>query len=228
MSQGATNSIDNTKVPKPPVLAPFVTVGMTRQEAPGTLYAQDLRPVGGSQQWQLTVKTDQPKSDVALTWPNASGLPKTYRVTLTDTVTGTVVDLKTNNSYHFTSGAAGGSRSFIVTARMASQAGHITLSNIVVNQVRSADGRAQSAYEVDYFASQAASVEVSILSASGRRVAAVESSTTTSTGASRAIWNGKDSTGRAMPAGAYMVEIRAIASDGSATRQTRPLIISGR
>src|SRR5262249_38270237 len=46
MSTRATEGEDVTKVPKPPIIGPFVSLGIVRPNSPAGLYQQDLRPVG--------------------------------------------------------------------------------------------------------------------------------------------------------------------------------------
>ena len=117
MSGSATDGNDKTKVPKPPKVDSTVSLGLTRSDSPSTMFAQDLRSLGGSKQWNIVVSTDKPNTNVTIEWPNARSLPKTYSLVLTDQVTGRSLDVRNTSSYQLNSGPTAGTRSFSLIAR---------------------------------------------------------------------------------------------------------------
>lgn len=227
VASNATDGEDNTKVPKPPMPSPFVTLGMTRAAAPGVLYAQDLRSPGGAKSWDMTVATDQPNTDVVVNWPDVRSVPKNYRLTLTDKVSGQTIDMRNQSSYQFNSGQSAGSRSFVLTARPTVLGGRALLTNVVVNQSRT-DGRSAPTYEIAYNVSRDVRVEASILGFNGRVVAQLSSGRAVTTGDNRLVWNGRDGAGVALSAGTYVLQMRVITPENEVTRQTLPFVITGR
>lgn len=218
----------NAHVPKPPHPAPYVTLGITNPAANGTVYAQDLQPTGGVKTWNVVVTTDQPNTDITVRWPNISTLPKTYRLTLQDTATGQEIDLRHQASYQFNSGHNAGTRAFTLTAHPTNSGGRAVLTNISVNPPRTVGGRAAGAYQIGYTVSQDAQVEVAIVGYNGQTVAVVGATRAASSGDNSQVWNGKDTRGANVPAGTYLLQVKAITSDGTVTREIRPLTITGR
>lgn len=227
MTSIAVNEKQLTRVPKPPMPFSYVSVGVTNSETPGVLFAQDMQPIGGVRTWDVVVATDQSDADVNLATNFVGALPRNYRVTLTDKATGQMVDLRNTRSYHYNSGKASPTRSFIITARPTTLGQRAIMSGVFVNPSRS-DGRAVPTYEIGYNLSQEANVEVAILSASGRPIATVGTTRAVASGDNRAVWSGRDNAGRTVPAGTYMVQIKAVTTEGEVTRVAHPLLISGR
>ncbi|MCS6777945.1 MAG: S8 family serine peptidase [Chloroherpetonaceae bacterium] len=230
MTTRATDGDDLTKVPKPPLPSPFVSLGISRPNAPDGLglYAQDLRPIGGTRTWDLVVNTDQPNAEVTLSWPDVRAVPRNYRLTLTDRATGQTIDLRNQSSYRYNTGRSAGPRQFVLTARPTGLTGRAVVSNIFVNPARSANGRSASVYEIGYTVSQDVRVEVAILSFGGRMLAQVAPTRSVPSGDNRVVWNGRDSAGRELPAGTYILQIKAITAEGEVTREVRPLVLTGR
>lgn len=226
ITRAATQS---SQVPKPPVPSPYVSLGVTHADAQGMLYAQDLQTGGGVKTWDVVVQTDQPNTDITLRWPTMGTVPKNYRLTLQDKATGQEIDLRTQASYQFNSGHDATTRAFVLTAHPTNSGGRAVLTNISVNPPRtSSGGRAVGGYEIGYTVSQDARVEVSILSVSGQKLAQIGATRAVSSGDNQQVWNGKDAKGTTVPAGTYMLQLKAITADGTVSREIRPLTISGR
>ena len=215
-------------VPKPPHPSPYVTLGITDPASNGTVYAQSLQEAGGVKTWNVVVMTDQPNTDITVRWPNISTLPKNYRLTLQDTATGQVVDLRNQASYQFNSGHNAATRAFTLTAHPTNSGGHAVLTNINVNPPRTAGGRSVGAYQIGYTVSQDAQIEVTVVGYNGQVVALVGATRAVSSGDNSQVWSGKDNKGTAVPAGTYLLQVKAITSDGTVTREIRPLTITGR
>jgi hypothetical protein len=227
MTSRATDSDDATKVPKPPQPGPYVSLGIVRPNSIAGVYAQDLRPIGGVKTWNVAVNTDQTNADVSLSWPDIHTLPRNYRLTLTDNVSGQTIDLRHQSSYTFNSGANATTRSFTLTARPGGFGGRALLTNVYVNPGRT-DGRSPATYEIGYTVTQDVRVEASILSFSGKVLAQIGATRAANTGDNRVVWNGRDSSGKPLSAGTYVLQLRAITADNEVTRVIEPFVITGR
>jgi hypothetical protein len=227
VTRSATES-SKSLVPKPPQPAPYVTLGLSHPDGKGALYAKDLQVAGGVKTWDVVVNSDQPNTDITLRWPNINTLPKTYRLTLKDTATGQEIDLRNQASYVFNSGHDAVTRAFTITAHPTNSGGRAVLTNIVVNPPRNLDGRAAGSYQIGYTVSQDARVEVAIVGYNGQTLAQIGSTRAVSSGDNHQVWNGKDTKGVAVPAGTYLLQLKAITTDGTVSREIRPLTISGR
>jgi subtilisin family serine protease len=223
MSSNATDGNDLTKAPKPPRMSPYVTLGVSR--GTGALYAQDLRAIGGTKTWDLVVNTDQKAADITVQWPNMAGVPKRYDLTLTDQATGQTYDMRSLPAYQFHADVNSPTRRLTVTVTPAVGGGRAVLSNLIVNQSR---GRStgQSIYDISYNVSRAASIDVSVTDARGRLVGRVQPSSTAASGANHVYWDGRDVAGRSLPAGTYIMQVRAQTTDGQVTRQTQTMTIT--
>ncbi len=230
MSSRATMGDDFTKVPKPPKPSPYLTLGMTRPDSSLGMLAQDLQPVGGVRTWNVQVTTDQPNTDITVTWPDIKTLPRNYNLTLTDTVNGQSVNLRNTSSYQFNSGHNAATRSFTLTATPANiHSGTALITNIFVNPgIPASAGRASTPYEIGYTVSQDVRIEASILGFNGHVVSNLGPTRAATSGNNKIVWNGLDNNGHAIPAGSYLLQLRAITTDGQVTRQVAPLVISGR
>lgn len=225
-SSRATMGMDSTKVPKPPKVGAFVTLGVSHPALNMSGLAQDLQPIGGTRSWDVAVSTDQANAPVTVAWPNMATVPRNYKLVLTDTVTGQTVDLRNESSYQFTSGASNSTRAFTLTATP-SLRGRTLVSNVTVNPGR-AGGRAAGTTEIGYTVSADSKVDVSILGLNGRVVAQVSPSRAVSGGSNSVVWTGQDVSGHSVPAGSYILQIRAVGSTGELTRQIVPFTVSGR
>jgi hypothetical protein len=215
VSSTATDGRDLADVPKPPMVSPYVTVGVQAPDGAGLL-AQDMRSVAGTKTWDVNVATDVPNVDVTVRWSSLGSWPRNAKLTWTDTATGQAVDMRTRGSVTFQSGPSAGVRSFRVTATPATGAS-TRISNV---SVRTGAGRA-SGVQVGFTLSSAATCEVRVLGADGRGVCTV-SSRAAQTGDVQMVWSGRDNQGRSVPAGTYLVQIRAIGSDGEVVRVIQP------
>jgi flagellar hook assembly protein FlgD len=69
-----------------------------------------------------------------------------------------------------------------------------------------------------------ATYEVKILSATGQSLGTI-ASRAAGAGDVHLIWNGKDSAGRSVPAGTYIIQVRAVGPDGDAIRAIQPFAV---
>ena len=215
-------------VPKPPKMSPYVSLGITKADTPNGigLYAQDLQMAGGTKTWDVIVNSDQAESDVVVSWPEVRSVPRNVRLTLTDKATGQTVDLRQQSSFRFNTGRSVEPRAFVITAKPSAIAGRALVTNLLVNPVRPANGRSAPIYEINYSLNQDVKVEMSILSASGKTMATVGNTRAAAVGDNRAVWNGRDNAGRDLPAGLYVLQVRAITGDGEITRSVTSFLMT--
>jgi flagellar basal-body rod modification protein FlgD len=80
---------------------------------------------------------------------------------------------------------------------------------------------------IDYSLSAPADVELRILGANGNTVRRLVSRSSRAAGLNQATWDQKNDAGIAMPAGAYIVEIRAQSADGRQNvRAAQPILVT--
>ena len=223
LTAGNSATTTRTRAPKPPKPAPYVSVGVVGLDDYGTQYAQVLQTTGGTKTWEVAVNSDQTDTDVTVTWPSVQPVPRNYRLTLTDKATGQVLDMRQSASYTFNTGRNAAARSLTITASPASNATRVAFSNIYVNP---GGGRGQDVFEIGYTVSQDSRIEVSILALGGRSLATIGGSRAASSGDNKVVWNGKDTSGKPVGAGTYVLQLKAISTDGTVTRETRPFVVT--
>jgi hypothetical protein len=216
--------MDATKVPKPPKPGSFVTLGLTHTGLGISGLAQDLLPIGGTRAWQVSVTTNQSKAPITVSWRNLPTVPKNYRLVLTDTLTNQTVDMRNQSSYEFTSAAANSTRSFTLTAMPSNGRSGLFVSNITVNPGRTG-GRAAGVSQIEYMVSADSNVDVSVLGSNGRMIAVVSPTRAVTNGLNSVVWTGQDLNGHTVPSGTYILQVRAIDSDGNSTRQIVPFTV---
>ncbi len=216
-------SLNRTRVPKPPKPAPFVSLGLTGVDDKGTQYAQLIQQTGGTKTWDVTVNSDQTDADVTVTWPSVQPVPRNYRLTLTDKVTGQAIDMRQSASYTFNTGRNAALRGLTITAAPVTSASRVSFSNVYVNPN---GGRGQDAFEIGYTVSQETRVEISILANNGRTLALLGGTRAAATGDNHVVWSGRDSAGKPVPAGVYVLQLKAVNSEGAATRETRSFLVT--
>jgi hypothetical protein len=221
VAAGSSDGHDLNDVPKPPALSPYVTLGIKdASDTRGALLAQDLKAPGGAKQWSVVVDTDVLNSDITLRWSSVGTWPRNVRLMLTDKATGQTVDMRTRASMTLSMGSEPAAREFVITATPSS-ASALRITNVAV---RTGQTRATGAVQVDFTISAAAQCEVKVLGADGRAVSTVASRAGLS-GDVHLVWNGKDSSGRSVPAGTYLMQIRAVTSEGEAVRVIQPFAL---
>lgn len=223
VSSRAANGYDLGDVMKPPLMSPYVSLGI-HNEGWGHrsgIYAQDLRAPGGTKTWSMVVSTDQPESDVTVSWGGAAALPRHLKLRLKDETTGQVVDMRTRSSITIRTDSTATPRRFTITATSGSGP-LLRISNVTV---RSTSGsRASASSQIGFTLSGDANYDVRVLSATGKAVSTV-ASRAGAAGDVRLVWNGKDAAGRSVPAGTYLVQIRATNAEGESVKVIQPFAI---
>ncbi len=165
-------------------------------------YAQDLRkgPFTKKQVFDLEVVADAPNVEVRLTWPNVQEVPKNYAVILRDLETQKQVYLRTSGGYTYNSGAGGARRLQIVVDPSGSKPLQVT--------VRAAKAQMGAGALFTYALSQEADVEAVVISPTGQLLRRFNARSAP-VGVHTLSWDGKDSRGRALGRGVYLLRVRA-------------------
>ncbi|MCX6358214.1 MAG: S8 family serine peptidase [Armatimonadetes bacterium] len=215
----ANDAVDGLDAPKPPMPDRSVTVSLTDGSSVVPM-ARDLRSLTGAQSWRVSVASDLGPGNVTLSWTPQGVFPRNRRVTLLDEATGVATDMRTRTSVVFSNSTDGSPRTYKITAAPAT-ANVARVSNLSVRQTA---GRAAGAVSIGFSLAGDATYEVRVLGSDGRSVAAV-ATRAASIGDQRVVWPGKDSAGRSVPAGAYLVQVRATTADGESVRVVQPFMM---
>lgn len=221
MSSRASDAFDLRDVAKPPTMAPYVSVGVVNDSwgALSGLYAQDIRGGTGTKSWTVVASTDLPNTDVTLRWNGMAGVPKSVRLTIKDETTGQTLDMRSRGSITFKSSDEATSRRFTITAKSA-VGDVLRITNVSIRS--GGTGRSEGTALVGFTLSgDAVTYEVQVLNAAGAPIATL-ASRSASAGDVRLVWTGADGGGRKVPAGTYLIQIRAVSSEGDVARVVRP------
>lgn len=216
---GATKNFNEKfdRVGDPPASPNGVQVWF--ESANGNL-AQDMREFSsGRETFTLKVRPTKANSRVTLNWNDVVPSSKRMRVVLKDEATGKTVVMRQSGSYGFTSDDSLSTRTFTVIA--APEIG----GRLAVGAVRVAGGgRGNATYSIEYSLTADANVAVRILSQTGKPVADLEARSRTA-GPNSVTWNARDSKGRSVAPGVYMVQITAEAANGERVRRSTPITV---
>jgi len=225
----ATDSRDVYKVDKPPIqenqlALDIIHTGWTN----GGRLAKDLRPATTAvKTWDMTLTSSRPNEPVTISWPNLqTSVPKSYRLTLVDPATNARYDLRSVSSVAITTDS-NKLRNLQVIAQPTSGRGPAVITGFDVTQNGSGSrGAGVSSVTLNYSLSQEADTRIVIRTTSGHVLRTLTgqplpgSSTT-----GRAVFDMRDDQGRQVSAGIYQAELTAQSTDGSVSRQIRPVII---
>jgi hypothetical protein len=193
---------------KPPAVAGGVELSFAGAGQART--ATSFHQPGAAASWDLQVAAPA-GAPVTLSWPDLATLPDSVRPLLTDLVTGQSVYVRTAPLYRFAAGAK--PRAFRLT--LAAE-GAVMLSSV---SATTGAGRA----EITYALAAPAQVTVEVLNLSGRLVRVVSAATPAAAGLGTAVWDGRNLTGAAVPAGTYIVRVTAQNDTGQRVSVVRTL-----
>jgi hypothetical protein len=205
--------------PDPPGSVQLPKMYLLRQGVP---VAVDLRADGrANTAWDIVMEVPEGNASetATLLWQGAHLVPRGVNPVLVDLQTGERKFLRTTSSHQFAISRQGGVYRFRLEMLPNAQLLRITQARVYGG--RSVGGRFSIVYQI----SDAAQVEVTITSG-GRLIRRLASGITRSAGLQQMTWDGRDQNGVAVPAGAYMVEIRASNSDGQTVRATVPVVVT--
>lgn len=168
--------------------------------------------------WEFTVETDIEDADVVLRWENVAKVPRQVNLRLVDTETGRRLWMRTAPSYTFRSGKGVTRRQFAVEMDTDTRM-PLRISQMKVQQTRS------GSISLQFVLSQSASTRVRVLSASGKSLRELETTSARNAGLHSVQWDGRDSSGAALPAGAYLVEVTAVSEELEQARAIIPFVL---
>jgi hypothetical protein len=176
-------------------------------------YAMDVRSTGAATtEWEVDVETNLAGAEVSLSWPGISRAPRDVNLTLVDTKTGTRSFMRTSSSYRFRLEKGEDKRRFRIEM-VRDDAGLLRVTEVLAKPARAAKGTT-----ISFGMTREANVEVRITSLNGRAIRRIAGGETRARGVNQVVWDGRDDAGRTVPAGAYVVEVRAASADGQKVR----------
>ncbi|MGC8783990.1 MAG: FlgD immunoglobulin-like domain containing protein [Armatimonadota bacterium] len=204
----------------PPEFGQMLAFGIVNSDwgAAAGRYAVDVRRSGARTTWNLQVRTPAPEMEVTLTWSDLRSVPKDTRLVLVDDATGRQYNLRTVSSVTLRTDQTG-TRSLQLVAEP--QAG-ATLRITGLRAQRTRGG----AYSIQYTLSADAQVQAEVLNASGKPVRILQSGAPSRAGIQTVSWDGRDGGGVAVPAGAYLLRIRAQTEDGTSSQAILPMVVT--
>lgn len=228
VSSRAANGFDGFKSEKPPVFGDhyvYMTFDHDNWGDRSGGYGVDVRSAStATNTWEFSVQTTEANATATISIPNSATITRSVTLTLTDLATGQVRDLRTSGSYSWQTGDQPSTRRFRIDATRSAMTGPLRISGV---GTRSGRGPNNTAVNINYTLNQTATVEVRILGIGGGVVRKLNTSATRAAGVNEVVWDGRTDKGSVVPAGAYQVEIKALASDGkSSARQITSLIVT--
>lgn len=204
----------------PPDFGQMLRFGVVNPEwgAVAGRYAVDVRRSGERCTWSLQVRTPAPEMDVTLTWSDLRSVPRGTRLVLVDDATGRRYNLHTVSSVTLRTDQTG-TRSLQLLAEPQSGA-TLRISGLRAQRTRGAS------YSIQYTLSADAQVQAEVLSASGKPVRVLQNGAPSRAGIQTVSWDGRDAGGVAVPAGAYLLRIRAQTEDGTSTQAILPMVVT--
>lgn len=218
---GATEATRALKIPAPPPPPSGEDGLQMRLLREGQPFLADIRTQTRSTRntWDIEVRVPPGEDERAtLWWQDVHRAPRGVNPVLVDLQTGERKFLRHTSSYTFAVSRQGGVYRFRVELLPAGDLLRIT-------GVRVSGGRSQGSYTIAFNVNAGAQVEVTVLAA-GRPVRKLMQTVTRSAGVQQVSWDGRDASGVALPAGAYMVEVKAMGADGQVARVSVPIVLT--
>lgn len=165
--------------------------------------------------WQMRVQ-GQPGEEIELWCPEPGAIPRGYVATVSDPASGVEVDLR-HGRLQTTLRADETSRTMVL--RLTRTGGALTLGSLTAQPTRAGGG------QLDFILSAAARCTVKVLNIAGRTVRVVEQDRQRSAGPAQVVWDGRSDSGLSVPSGMYLLQVEAVAEDGSRVQAMRTLTI---
>ncbi|MGC8666791.1 MAG: FlgD immunoglobulin-like domain containing protein [Chthonomonadales bacterium] len=222
VASGASDGLNAMDYPKPPAVQGKLSAALVRNGS-GTSravsLAQDIRSASMTRKtWTLVVTAPKPGADITVSWPGIAAVPRSYELFITDAATGERRSMRQTSSMHVNLGS-GTSRAFQITAEPRGT-GALRITGLTV-----VSHRGGNAATIAFGTTQDATVQVRILGATGTTVRNLLSRAS-GAGQTQVTWDLRDAKGIAVPAGTYLVEVKATASDGSQARVVVPHLVT--
>lgn len=198
----------------PPALPGMGMFGIVGER--NTLLAQSVKPVGRRQEWTLQLVPAEPNREHTLTWQIPETTPRRWQIYLENPATGERINMRQHATYRFTPTGAH-------TLRVVVELGAGTTVRIL--NLRAAVSRSGQA-TVQFQLTGDATWRAEIRTLQGETVRVLQSGQASRAGTHSLVWNGRDSEGRALPPGTYLVQVEATDSEGRIARATTTLILT--
>jgi hypothetical protein len=214
-TEGFDPGIDQPKPPQPAV-APYVYASAVHEDW-GRLngsYAVDMRPSANNQVYRVMVDTNMAGEEVSVSWPDLSGVPANVKPVLYDPGAGKRVYMRTCNGYSFVSR---GPRELQVELRSRGASALVVSALQAIGHGRQVD--------IQYTLSQQARVRAEIMNMAGRVVRVLTHDQLQQAGRSRVVWDCRNHSGTPVPAGRYLVVVRAYSEEGECTQAVGTLSV---
>lgn len=180
----------------------------------------DLR-ADAPMRWQLMLQVASGEAPriVELRLPDIARVPHGIELRLRDEQTGRAIPLRGRGVYRFTAPAEGGVFHFTIEPARRSQL--LRILSTGVSGGRNTNG----AFVIQATLTAAAQVQAQVL-LNGRTVRTLPLQAVRSAGQVQLTWDGRDDAGRALPPGAYTVQIMAQSEDGQIARSVVPILLT--
>lgn len=219
IGQYASAGTGASRAELPPPFATDAPLIWTEDRASSGRYFADIRSPGDRQAWTLHVRTPLPDHTYTLRWTVPPELPRTLRLCLVDQATGQRTYMHASSAYSFNSGSSSG-RSFLVLPEMRGA------DALRILNPRASVSRGAGVASVSYQLTASAAVTVEVRSAQGSVLRRLHSGRAAAAGEQSVLWDGRDSRGISVPAGAYNLVIHARSDDGQAARAIVPVVVT--
>jgi len=207
---GVTAAGSGYRIDNPPTVAGTVDLYFVDEQ--GNRLAHDVRTAAaGDPCWDFVVSTDIPDSEVTVSLPDVSEVPRGLVIMLTDLDTSRTTYARTMPCYAFRSNSEGLTERHLRLSVMPRQDQGLVISAASVQPT-------QSGLTVTYSVSKPCSVTVQVLNIAGRLVSTVCADEVAGAGTNVQTWTLRSDTGRLVPAGRYLVCVEAVAEDGQRVR----------
>jgi len=181
-------------------------------------YAVDVRAEGTKTVWNLQIRTPAPDMDVTLTWSDLRSVPKRTRLILLDAVSGRRYNLRTVSSITLRTDATGTRQLQLVAEPQAE--GSLRIVGLRAQRTRG------GVVTVSFSLTADAQVMAEVLNASGKPVRTLQNGAPSRAGMQSLVWDGRDGGGVAVPAGAYLLRVRAQTEDGTSAQAILPMVVT--
>lgn len=202
---------------KPPYLANFVSVRFVDPDAVQLPAETRAVPAGSLVVFEVT--TDQQNADVSLQFPNISTLGRRYSVSIVDLSNNSRRSLANGAGLTYNTGENTAPRRFALTIGRAA-----LNSRLVITNVRTAT-RSAGGVSVTYGLSHEAVVTADIVGNNGQTIRTVSQGRSASAGSNTVLWDGRNAAGIAMPAGSYILRLKATDDQGNVATATQQILL---
>lgn len=209
------------RISKPPAMpgegaVSIAVVGDGAGSGPGLAYdvrTASTHPSGTSYRLRVDAAPGDP---VTLAWNDLRQVPARVRLLLVNEQTGERRYLRTTSSVQVAS-ESGKPQFFQVIAEPAGQG----LRIMGLNSTPSRTG----GVAVTYSLSTSAQVEMTVLSLTGKPIRRLPQGGVSTQGLNNTTWDGRDSSGRVVPAGTYLIELTARTDIGEVAKTAVPVVL---